>query len=264
MGIQQSMGYGFGRFLDLEIDAAGLGDAGGGGLGEPAGGAQPDPGAGAAPDPYGDRFAQYDQRFGGLESQLGQIAQLLQQGQQPAAPAAPAAPELPEWDPWDPNVVAAYQAHAVQQAIAPLLEQLAPIQEITASTAAERATEIANRELEARASQVGSFDLETGRFLAEALVTAHGMDDGPAFDLVAQHLAGYEKRIREEAGAQAVEAFKAQLAGSAGEALNGQPAFSEGGVPSAARIEEVPSGESRYSDVLARWRQTRAARPAGS
>lgn len=264
MGIQQSMGYGFGRFLDLEIDAAGLGDAGGGGMGEPAGGA-PDTGAVAAPDPYADRFAQYDQRFGGLESQLGQIASMLQGQQAPQEPAA-LPTQLPEWDPWDPNVVAAYQAQAVREALGPLMEQLAPIQEITAQTAAQRADEIATRELEARAQdpRFGSFDLHTGKMLAEALVVGHGMDDAQAFDLVAQHLATYEKQIHERAFQAGREALQAELSGAANAALNGQPSISGDVGGSASRIAETPTGPDKYAQVLADWRQRRAARAPGS
>lgn len=262
MGVQHTFGGGFGRFLDLEVDAAGLGDVGGGGTGEAAG-ADPGAGAGAGgaqPDPYADRFSAYDGRFDRIEGLLSQLAQ----GPQPGAAPAPAAEALPEFDAFDPDSVRAHMQAMLREALGPVMESFAPIQDFTAQQMEQRATELAREHLTALAEKHGPFDVGVGTMIAESLVLNRGFDDAQAFETAAKHLAGYEARIRAEAREQAIAEHRASLDGLAHETLNGQIAPGGGGGGAATRVEETPTGPDRYSSVLERWRQGRAARAPGS
>ena len=172
---------------------------------------------------------EYEDRFDRIEQGLGILMQqqLAAGEQQYAAPQPQAGPELPEWNPWDPDVVQAYQAHWVSEALAPILGPvLQDSQRASEMIHVERGQQVARQQYDqATEALVDAPEFVKGQFTGDnrpvledlALrIAAPYLSQGYAPEDVYGQVTHDVAQLLEQTGKAAVDAYRASLAGAAG------------------------------------------------
>lgn len=175
---------------------------------------------------------------------LQHVAQLLQEGQSLTPQAQEQAPPvaLPEIDPFDPNSVQTYVDALLEQRVAAAIQNsLSPYESVLGMVASREGEDLAKREFEKIASEVGEFDQEAAFAMASGLIE-RGMDPGEAIREAGTYAREWEKRI----ATKAVEDYKASL-----QTISDAPQEQTGGAV-ATEIEGVPKGRGRYEVAIQR------------
>lgn len=175
---------------------------------------------------------------------LQHVAQLLQDGQsltpQPQEPEAPA--QLPDIDPFEPTSVQRYVDALLEQRVAAAIQNsLGPYESVLGMVASREGEDLAKREFEKIASEVGEFDQEAAFAMASGLID-RGMEPGQAIREAGTYAREWEKRI----ATKAVEDYKASL-----QTIGSAPQEQTGGA-AATEVEGVPTGRGRYEVAINR------------
>jgi len=195
-------------------------------------------------EPAAPGWAPSQEDWQATQATIAQIAQQLQ----PPPPPAPQAPQWMQTDPdtgeslIDPNQLSAYIDFQIQQGVQQRIGTYEPIMN---QTIADRGEALITERLTELQSQVGAFDPNVARQIAEGLVTRGG-DPFQAIKDAAALAHSYQESVK----AAAIEEYKQQLA-NIGNAPR-EPGASGAGVD----VRDLPveaNGKISYEAVTRDW-----------